>query len=97
MTSIYKHGIEGSLSLNSCNIVLDSPDDEAYGLWNSWTFDKMGELPVRVGWGKKLVKRVGRFDNSYEGLIFLLDQFTLIFQVHLPIEKYIFFLDNHKV
>ena len=33
-----------------------------------------GKLP---DWGKKLLKNVGRFDNSYEGLTFLLDQFTL--------------------
>ena len=33
----------------------------------------LGELPLRVGWGKKLLKRVGKFDNSSEGLIFLLD------------------------
>ena len=37
----------------------------------------MGELPLRVGWGKKLPRWVGRFDNSSEGLTFLLDQFTL--------------------
>ena len=34
---------------------------------------KEGELPLRVGWEKKLLKRVDRFDNSYEDLIFLLD------------------------
>ena len=38
---------------------------------------KQGELPLRVGWGKKLPRRVGKFDNSSEGLTFLLDQFTL--------------------
>ena len=37
----------------------------------------LGELPLRVGWGEKLPRRVGRFDNSSKGLTFLLDQFTL--------------------
>ena len=37
----------------------------------------LGELPLRVGWGKKLPMRVGKVDNSSEGLTFLLDQFTL--------------------
>ena len=57
----------------------------------------LGRITLKGRLRKKITKRVGRFDNSYEGLIFLLDQFTLISQVHLPIEKYIFFLDNHKV
>ena len=43
----------------------------------------MRELPLRVDWEKKLPRRVGRFDNSYEGLIFLLDQFTLNFPTPL--------------
>ena len=54
-----------------------------------------GELPLKGRLEKKIIE--ARFDNSYEGFIFLLDQFTMISQVHLPIEKYIFFLDNHKV
>ena len=29
--------------------------------------------------GKKITKKVDRFDNSYEGLTFLLDQFILNF------------------
>ena len=37
----------------------------------------MGELPDRLK--KKLSRRVGRFDNSSEGLTFLLNHFTLNF------------------
>ena len=33
----------------------------------------------RFTMGKKITKKVDRFDNSYEGIIFLLDQFTLNF------------------
>ena len=43
----------------------------------------MRELPLRVDWKKKLLRRVDRFDNSYESLIFLLDQFTLNFPTPL--------------
>ena len=37
----------------------------------------MGELPDRLK--KKLSRRVGRVDNSSEGLTFLLNHFTLNF------------------
>ena len=39
----------------------------------------MENCPSVVNWEKKLSRRVGRFDNSSEGLTFLLDQFTLNF------------------
>ena len=40
---------------------------------------KIGRFTLIPGKKIKLLKRVDRFDNSYEGLIFLLDQFTLNF------------------
>ena len=39
----------------------------------------IGRITLKGRLGKKILKRVGIFDNSYEGLVFLLDQFTLNF------------------